>query len=374
MITFKNYWRLINYNKLTLIMPLIIFVGFSFLSKMQAQANETEYSAVIPDVAIVNHDSLIGEGLMEYLAGKVNLITVDEAKMEEALFYHQVTFTLVIPEDYTAQFLAGNSRLESDILPSSPVAYIAESLVNEYLGYYETFSRAGYDHETIQTMIMSAEARSPEITVLDGPGNTGNFTLNLFSRLSIYPIMITVMSVIPPVLMAFNQRKIKDRMMVSSTSATRKNLELLAGTLVFAHVLWILMMALFYLLIGGNLLASEIKLTLLNSYVFFLTVTSFAVFIGQMVKTTNGVAAITNSIGLGLSFISGIFVPRSVLSPLINTIAKLFPVYWNVEVYQLIYEKTATLSTMLLPIVIQLFYAVALLLLTLLVSRNKKNV
>lgn len=372
MITFKNYWRLVKHYRLEIILPLIIFVGFSFLSKAQAQTNQKEYTSVIPSVAIINHDQTIGTGLLEFLDGKVELVELREDQLEEALFYHQVSLILVIPEDFTTQFEAGNQQLYPQILPSSANAYIAESLIDEYLGYYVTLDHAGYTHETIQTMIMSAKAQAPEVVILDDEGVSGDYVMKTFANMSIYPIFITVLSVLPPVLMAFNQAKIRRRLMVSSTPSLQKNAALFVGTFVVGHVLWGLMMGLTYFLMRDSIRFEDLGLQLLNSYCFFLMATSFASFVSQIIQTPNALSAITNSVGLGLSFISGVFVPREYLGAAILNFAKLFPFYWNIEINEMIYQQTATWSTMAGPLAIQLLYAVIFLLLALVVSRNRK--
>ena len=72
-------------------------------------------------------------------------------------------------------------------------------------------------------------------------------------------------------------------------------------------------------------------LLILNSLCFAITATSLAYLIGCLIKNENVISGIQNVISLGLSFISGCFVPIEWLDTNIINFSKIFPSYWFIQ-------------------------------------------
>ena len=72
-------------------------------------------------------------------------------------------------------------------------------------------------------------------------------------------------------------------------------------------------------------------LLILNSLCFLFTATSLAYLIGCLIKNENVISGIQNVISLGLSFISGCFVPIEWLDTNIINFSKIFPSYWFIQ-------------------------------------------
>ena len=69
----------------------------------------------------------------------------------------------------------------------------------------------------------------------------------------------------------------------------------------------------------------------ITSLCFAITATSLAYAIGCLIKNVNVISGVQNVIALGLSFISGSFVPPEILAPGILNFSKIFPSYWFVS-------------------------------------------
>ena len=72
-------------------------------------------------------------------------------------------------------------------------------------------------------------------------------------------------------------------------------------------------------------------LLILNSLCFAITATSLAYLIGCLIKNQNVISGIQNIITIGLSFISGCFVPIELLDTNIVNFSKIFPSYWFIQ-------------------------------------------
>ena len=112
----------------------------------------------------------------------------------------------------------------------------------------------------------------------------------------------------------------------------------------------------------------------LNVLVNLLVTISIALLLSNFIENTNILSVFANIIGLGLSFISGVFVPQEILSEGVLKVAKCFPTYWYVDVVSKIHETTGNLmlADISMGLGIQLLYAVALFALSLVATKYKK--
>ena len=64
---------------------------------------------------------------------------------------------------------------------------------------------------------------------------------------------------------------------------------------------------------------------------FALCCASISYLIGNLIKSPNAASAVCNVVALGLSFISGAFVPQEQLGGSVLKIASLAPTYWFIK-------------------------------------------
>lgn len=373
MIIFNTFFKIAKKHRSEIIAPMIIFLAFLLMSSFSAQSDYQSFKATKPEISIINHDTEIGEGLMAYLDNKVIWVNNDVDDLEEAIFYQTIALGLEIPENYTQQFLNDHITLKSQIVTNSSKGYIAQSYINEYLNYYQTFHDLGYSHQEIQQKIMDTSKEAHlDVTILQQEDSKSSVFYN-FSNLMIYPLVYSMLCTIAPILLRFNQSEILARTVISAVKITKRNVALLLSTIILSHALWLIMMLLTVGIMWHHLDFNTLGYSILNTYVIMLTAVAFAFLISKFVKTDSGQNAVSNSVSLGLAFISGVFVPSSILSPVIVNISKLFPVYWNVQANLIIQNRQFILNDYLISVLIQLCYAVVLVLLAVILSRNKRK-
>ena len=74
----------------------------------------------------------------------------------------------------------------------------------------------------------------------------------------------------------------------------------------------------------------------INTVVYTLVCVSISFLVGNLTRSRGAQAAIVNVLSLGLSFISGVFVPQFMLGETVLNIAKFTPTYWYVHANLLI--------------------------------------
>jgi len=113
-----------------------------------------------------------------------------------------------------------------------------------------------------------------------------------------------------------------------------------------------------------------------NSVVFLLIAMSIVYFISYFVQSTSTLSMISNVLGLGLSFLGGIFVPLEFMSSGVVAFAKFLPTYWYVKANQIVDTYTGTseqINTFLSYIGIESIFALAIFSAALAASKLKKH-
>jgi ABC-2 type transport system permease protein len=103
---------------------------------------------------------------------------------------------------------------------------------------------------------------------------------------------------------------------------------------------------------------------------------SISFFIGTLVKRKEIINAIANVLGMGMAFISGIFVPVELLSPQVLKIGSFTPTYWfaeaNSKIYELANYTGESLMQILPDMAVQLGFAVLFWLMTLIAIKKQR--
>ena len=116
-------------------------------------------------------------------------------------------------------------------------------------------------------------------------------------------------------------------------------LQIILGSALFVVAIWLIFM------IAGvaefGMFRGRAWLTLLNSFLFAMIAVSLSVLIASFHPSDLVVNLLAQILGLGMSFLCGIFVPMEWLSDSIAAAAKFLPAYWYIQANDLICGKQA---------------------------------
>ena len=97
----------------------------------------------------------------------------------------------------------------------------------------------------------------------------------------------------------------------------------------------------------------------------------------MLINSVDALNMIGNTLGLGMSFLTGIFIPQEYLGKSVLAFAKLLPSYWYINASDILsnYNQTGSeLKTVFVDIGIELLFAVAIMAIALVVSKYKRNI
>ena len=194
-------------------------------------------------------------------------------------------------------------------------------------------------------------------------------------------IIISILLVgISPILISFRQADLSARISCSSYSRTKQSIGIGLGCLTYSLAQWLVMVICSIIFYGAEQAFSRNGiLCLINSFIYTIVVIAITLLVGSFKLSSSALSLVANVIGLGTSFLCGIFVPLWLLSDKVITFSKFLPTYWFIRNNNMISGfsgETVTMTTFWNNIFIQLLFAVAIfcIYLVLNISRKRKSI
>lgn len=345
-----------------------------------------------PNVYIVNDDKgdPVSDGLEEYLSENVQIVDIKLEKdaIADALFYQKIEYVLRIPTGF-GDALLNDSRevlLEKTASPNMTSAINADMLVDRYLRTVrlyadvelkETSDQSGREALVNQTRINLEKSTPLSFSEREKKTESSDDRMRAGYGYLSYAIMSILILAVTSVTSVFIQSEVRSRMRCSPIKTGNLQFQLFLGNLCLAVLFWLLLNAVIALVFQDFNLDSLRLLLLLNSFVFSLVSLSLGFLIGNLTASRNAHNAISNVMGPGLSFISGVFVPQELLGATVLRIASFTPTYWYIgaieESFRITSETGYAIGKLIACLAIQLCFALSFLALSLVVSMQRRR-
>lgn len=342
MTVFKSYMQMVKKNLGMVLMYFGIFIGIAIAMSIAGNKGTTGgFSAEKVDMAIVDLDkSELSKQLITFLKEKHNVAISenDKSKLSEELYYEKWDVVLQIEEGFSEAALDGKNGIHMTQRPGSYNGIYVSQQIEQFLGNVLSYHSFGYSiPESCQKV---AEQKESKVTLDDVNGNGGKTpAYAYFFEFIPYLFLAALGVVLGKILAVFRKKEIRNRMMASSFSMFRQNVQILLGFLLMGSVLYFLCILIAALIYRKDMLsAANLGYYLLNSYVDMLAALEFAFIIGLLVKEEKRVDMIITPLSLGICFLCGVFVPQAVLSDSVQKVASFLPVHWYEKVNNLLID------------------------------------
>ncbi len=384
MTVYKLYLKLIRRNFKSILMYLLIFVGIFFMFAMINSNNKTtsSFKEVKPTIAYIDEEqSNLSMNLKDYLATITTISDIDSVETgKDAIFFGEIAAYIIIPDGFSEHFnnqQATNIHIEQRENESN--AMLVQQYVNSYLQSVSTYQKnTALSLDEIHAQILDDQSNKTEIAFAIANPETANDDVLLrqlfFNYLSFICLSVTIL-IVGIVMHSMNNSEIRKRNLAAPIKSVSMNIQMVLGNLTFSVGLWLLFMIIISAF-SNNMLNSIGFTYMLNSLVFFLVALSIAFLAANLIVNTAHptelLSAITNILGLGMTFLGGAFVPQKLISDSVLAISRFTPTYW----YVLVNDKLVDLSEPTLEIFqyigIQSLFAVACFILSMVVYKNKR--
>ncbi|MDD3141337.1 MAG: ABC transporter permease, partial [Lachnospiraceae bacterium] len=367
-----------------MIMYMVIFMLITILiqTAFTSSKSTSTFAATSLNIAVIDRDGgMLAKGLLSYLDAKHKLVDVPDNKkdMQEALFYRNVEYIVIIPKNFEEQFLGNKEAIKTTKVPGSFTGLYVDQQINTFLNSIRVYTAGGYSITKAINSTMEQGKLEANVTVIDRNGNGGEITVYTYMFQYMPYLFIGVLCfAMSLVMVMFRNKEIKRRMLCSSVSIGRQNGQAIAAFLVVGIGFWMIAMMLPIIMYGKEFLTSvNLKYYLLNSFIFMLVALSMSFLVGIIAKNSNVINNIVNVLALGLCFLGGVFVPLSMLGNGVKKVAQFLPTYWYEQVNGIIGEYGELSEELLKSIYkgmgIQIIFAIACVCVGLAVSKLQEQ-
>lgn len=340
---FKTFLKIAKKRFPSVLLYYIIFTVIVIaLSKIGASDHETSFTATKADICIMDEDdSTASHALSDYLFSIHNPVTLkdtDTMTLQDALYYQEVDYILTIPEGFEEQLTASDAKdfLQISMRKDSSNGYFVDQQVNEYLSSVRLFMAGGFSLSEAVTKSAEALSEGNDTSILNIEEDNVKGTqigLTYFFQYLPYVLINMLLLGMTPILITFNQKDLGARISCSSLSLKSKNTQITLGYIVFCLFVWLLFILTALFIYGADSLFSVNGLrSLLNSIMVLLFSVALSLLISTFSLKAQSLSMIANVVSLGLSFLSGIFVPQYLLGKGVLAIAHFLPTYWYVRI------------------------------------------
>jgi len=377
---FKAMMKVIIKRLPSAMVYIIVFVAVSVMVT-KASTKDNRFEASRLSICIFDEDGSSASSALAEFIGKSNDIVEIENDRDviiDSLYYKRADYVLKINKGYEEKLTAGDTAGLFDtycIGDRFSTVYMGQYL-DEYISSVRSYFTMGREMTEAISCTEELLSQQTEVDMLRADkGGASHFSVDFAGYFQYMPYILisVIISVITTVLVTMNKKDIRYRTNCSSLRNSSYTMQIFAGSFVFVFAVW------FILMIVGAVLNEEMYtgrawLAVLNSFIFSVVITTIAVFISSFEPKDNIVSLITQLLGLGMSFFCGVFIPREVLSNGVISVARFLPAYWYVSANEMIAEVTPySFDKVIQCYLIQLAFAAALVLLTLLVRRVRYN-
>lgn len=329
MTTFRVFFLVMKKNIGTVMLYVGIFLALCiFFTASDNDMGNFEVSKAA--VGISDEDkSQISQALVDYLSEtqKVCALSSKKDKMTDALFNGDVEFIIVIPERFGENLLAGKGEgeLVTYTSPDSMADSFLKMQVEEFVGAYSFYLQQG--EKTQEALEKARENVKIEAQVeLAGRDTSQKPDYFYFFQYLAYIFICVTITGIGPVLVCFGRKDLSERLTCSPESSSKRSMNIFAAMLVVGVGLYILFVLLGRLLFQGTWEHAAGYLILAGLFLFVSVSLTFL--LSSFLKTNNSLTMMSNILGLGMSFLGGIFVPMEFMGDKVIRAAHLLPTYW----------------------------------------------
>lgn len=380
MTVFKTFWKIVNKYKGTIILYTVMLISFGGIN-LVSNDTTTTFTSTLPNIAIVNNDqkSVLTNNLISYLSENSRVVDIenDEEKINDALFYRDVSYVVYIPKNYTNDVLKGMNPTIDIKSTNDYTSSLEEMMLTDYLNLQNTYLKLTTDQAKLTNYINDTLKDKSEVVLTSKVDTKSLSKVSRYFNFASYSILAVVIFIITLVLTSFKEKTVNKRIVVSSMNYKKHSGLILKSSLLYALIVWVLFSLLAIILLGKSLLNIRGLLLLLNTLIFTLQALTFALLISSLVNNKDAIGGIVNVVALGSAFLCGAFIPSMYLPEKVVSISHIFPAYYynnsNDLVTSLEVINLTTLKPFITNIMMMLVFMLVFIVLNNFVIKNKRK-
>lgn len=379
MIVFKTILKILNKLKGLIILYTIMLVSVTAIN--QTSNNVDSFEEIKPSVIIVSDDkseSKVTNHFIKYLENHMEVKDIDtdnEEKIDDALFYRDVSLVVYIPDGFGDDLLDRKDvSVEYKISGDKGSSY-GKMLVQNYFDTFNIYNNY-YDDDELFDRLDNALNLDVNVEVKSKVDTNSLGRMARFFNFLNYAILAGCVYSISMILASLKSENVRKRTIVSSYDYKKYNRIVLEACSVVIIGMWILYMILALIIFKDLLISMNGLWYVINFFVFSLCSLCIGFLIGNITQNKGAISGIVNVVSLGSSFLCGCFVPFEFMPDYVIKIAHIFPTYYfviNNEALKVMDNfSLSSVSPLILNMGIVLVFGVCFIIITNYVSKKKQ--
>lgn len=379
MIVFKTILKILNKLKGLIILYTIMLISVTLVN--QTSGNVDSFEEVKPSVIIVNNDKSKNEvtnHFIKYLENHMEVKDIDignEEKIDDALFYRDVSLVVYIPDGFGDDLLDSKDvSVEYKISGDKGSSY-GKMLVQNYFDSFNIYNKY-YDGDELFDRLDNALNLDVNVEVKSKVDTNSLSRMARFFNFLNYAILAGCVYSISMILASLKSENVRKRTIVSSYDYKKYNRIVLEACSIVIIGMWILYMILALIIFKDLFISMNGLWYVINSFVFSLCSLCIGFLIGNITQNKGAISGIVNVVSLGSSFLCGCFVPFEFMPDYVIKIAHIFPTYYfviNNEALKVMDNfSLSSVSPLIFNMGIVLIFGVCFVIITNYVSKKKQ--
>lgn len=380
MTVFKTFFRIVNKLKPTIILYTALLIIFGAVN-MKTSDNNINFVNSKPDILIINQDVNKGltKNLIDYMKKNSNIVKVEnnEEKINDSLFYREVSYVIYIPKDYRKNVLLGNNP-KLDIKKTDEYdAHLSEMMLKRYIKLQNIYNKEASSEDELITLINDNINDDVNVKITSKVDTSKTYNIAYYFNFASYSILAIIIYIICLVLCSFKEESISKRINISSINYKSHNNKILLASIVFSSIVWLLFVIIGVTIVGDIMFSIRGLISIINSFIFTFCALTLSILISSLTNNKNAISGIVNVIALGSAFLCGAFVPAEYLPSSVLNFAHILPAYYYINSNDLLKNidviNISSMHPIIINMIIIIMFSILFIILNNVVTRKKRK-
>ena len=340
---YKTFFKIAKKYLTSCLIYAFVFIAIMIaMSRIGSESVNDRFKADKVSFAVIDNDNTAAsQALFDYLKDKHTLVELKDysnEKLQDYMYYEKIQYLLIIPQGYEEKLINNDTKdlLSHSMRTDSAKGYFFNQDVDAYLDCLRLYLTADYSLDEALDAAKDSLATVSETAI-----NTVSFDTKkeniptgmayYFQYLS-YMLMSGIVIAVSPILISFHRNSLQERLACSSTTPGKQGLAIGLGCVTYCLAVWLIFMIIaVFMYKPANMFSEPGFMLMLNSLIYTLCVTLITLIIGSFSLEPNALNLISNILGLGASFLCGVFVPMWYLSDKVLMFSQFLPPYWYMK-------------------------------------------
>ncbi len=373
---FKLFFKIVKTKWLSMLIYLAIFLGILTLTDVSGQ--DSGFSSAKMSLTVYDNDeSKASRKLVDYISANNEMVEVENEKdkLIDALYITETNYVITINKGFEEKLKEGRTEglFDTQYIHDANTNRLADDMLNTYVSTVCAYMAGGMELDEAADATVRVLSEKTEVKFENFAEETGAKSAGFFNYMP-YIIMSIVVSALCPVIMVMNKKEVAFRTKCSSFSEGKANLQTVLASLVFLFGIWFCLMGLGVIKNEG-MFSGNLWYAVLNTIAFMVVCIAIALLLSSFEISETTLGFVSQTLGLGMAFLCGMFVPLELLDKTVVAIGRFLPAYWYVRANNMICSmsgETFSANKVLGFMGVELLFALAIFAVAVAVRRQKK--